>query len=159
MRRTITPEIWEQIKVARAAGIGLREIARNMDIPEGTVLSYAKRKGLTQEIAIAKLIERPALARELAKPDAINAISPLQSVAVTMKQRGERHTERIAGISEKVVTHVETMQPADVLESIHAVEKFDRMARRTYGLSEQVGTGALSVHLLTQDVALQVSAG
>jgi hypothetical protein len=31
MRRKITTEIWEQIKTAYAAGIGLREIARKMD--------------------------------------------------------------------------------------------------------------------------------
>jgi hypothetical protein len=36
---------WQQIKAGYAAGIGLREIARNMDIPEGTVLARAKREG------------------------------------------------------------------------------------------------------------------
>ena len=35
MRRTISREVWEQIKTAYAAGIGLREIARNMGISEG----------------------------------------------------------------------------------------------------------------------------
>jgi hypothetical protein len=50
----ITPEIWEAVKVAHAAGIGLREFARNAGFPEGTVLSYAKRKGLTQQIKSAK---------------------------------------------------------------------------------------------------------
>jgi hypothetical protein len=28
-------DTWEQIKAAYAAGIGLREIARNMNVPEG----------------------------------------------------------------------------------------------------------------------------
>jgi hypothetical protein len=36
-RSRISPEGWEQIKTAHASGIGLREIARNMGIPEGTV--------------------------------------------------------------------------------------------------------------------------
>jgi len=36
-RSTISAAIWEQIKTAHAGGIGLREIARNMGIPEGTV--------------------------------------------------------------------------------------------------------------------------
>ena len=39
MRRKITNEAWEQIKTAYAAGIGLREIARKMEIPEGSVLA------------------------------------------------------------------------------------------------------------------------
>ena len=38
MRRQIAAETWEQIKTAFASGLGLRELARNMDIPEGTVL-------------------------------------------------------------------------------------------------------------------------
>lgn len=157
-RQTITAATWEAIKVAYAAGIGLREFARNAGIPEGTVLSYAKRKGLTQEIATAKIGQRPELARALAQPDAINAITPLQSVATTMVQRGQRHVERMAGVSEKIVGHVETMDPAEVLESIHEVEKFDRMARRTYGLSEQGGSGTLSLSVLTKDAAIRVSA-
>ena len=54
MRRKITNELWEQIKTAVASGIGLREIARNMGIPEGTVLSRAKRESWTQQIQSAK---------------------------------------------------------------------------------------------------------
>ncbi|PYK16091.1 MAG: hypothetical protein DME55_12765 [Verrucomicrobia bacterium] len=53
MRRKITSEIWEQMKTAYAAGIGLREIARKMNIPEGTVLAHAKRHGWTQQIQVA----------------------------------------------------------------------------------------------------------
>jgi hypothetical protein len=76
MRRQIATETFDQIKTAYAYGIGLREIARHMDIPEGTVLARAKRERWTQQIATAKLIERSELARELAKPSAINAITP-----------------------------------------------------------------------------------
>jgi hypothetical protein len=50
MRRKITNETWEQIKTGYAAGINLREIARKMNIPEGTVLAHAKRHGWTQQI-------------------------------------------------------------------------------------------------------------
>jgi len=45
MRRKITNEIWMQIETAYASGIGLRELALNVGIPEGTVLSRAKREG------------------------------------------------------------------------------------------------------------------
>ena len=82
MTKTRIPrELWGQIKTAYASGIGLRELARNMQVPAGTVLARAKREGWTQQIAAAKLIEHPHLAREIAKPDAINAITPMQSVA------------------------------------------------------------------------------
>src|SRR5205814_6037246 len=44
VRNRVSSGLWEQIKTAYASGIGLREIARNMDIPEGTILSRAKRE-------------------------------------------------------------------------------------------------------------------
>jgi uncharacterized protein YjcR len=53
MRRKIAKETWEQIKTGYAAGVNLREIARKMNIPEGTVLAHAKRHGWTQQIQVA----------------------------------------------------------------------------------------------------------
>jgi DNA-binding CsgD family transcriptional regulator len=40
MRRKITNETCEQIKTGYAAGIGLREMARKMNISVGTVLTF-----------------------------------------------------------------------------------------------------------------------
>jgi hypothetical protein len=140
---------WEQIKTAYAAGIGLRELARNMEIPAGTVLARAKREGWTQQIAAAKLIERPHLAREIAKPHAINAITPMQSAAAAMQQRGECYRERIAGVSEKVAGHLETMAPDDILNRASQLKRFDSVARRTFGLDDaEKGTGALNLAVL-----------
>jgi hypothetical protein len=150
---------WEQAKTAYAAGIGLRELARNMGIPEGTVLARAKREEWTQQIAAAKLIERPQLARDLAKPDAINAITPWQSAATTMQQRGRHHVERIADVTERVLPHLESMEPDAILKGIHEMEKYDKMARRNFGLSDSSGAGgALSVRVLTEGAAVEVSA-
>jgi hypothetical protein len=42
------------MKTAYASGIGLRELARNMGIPEGTVLARSQREGWTRQIQIAK---------------------------------------------------------------------------------------------------------
>jgi hypothetical protein len=157
MRRTISAGTWEAAKTAFASGIGLRELARNMDLPEGTVLARAKRERWTQQIAAAKVASRPSLARELAKADAITAISPMQSAAATMQQRGQRHVERMAGVSEQVAAHVETMEPEAVLGSIHEVEKFDRMARRTFGLGDGAGTGTLNVQILANQAMVQIA--
>jgi hypothetical protein len=85
MRNRISSERWEQIKTAYAAGIGLREIARKMNIPEGTVLAHAKRRGWTQQIQVAT--------REL-DPVQSDAITPVQSVAeslaVILSERKDR---------------------------------------------------------------------
>ena len=74
MRRTITNETWQQVKTAYASGIGLREIARNMGIPAGTILSRAKREGWTQGIQSAR-----ALAK---REDALSA-APVEAVAMS----------------------------------------------------------------------------
>jgi hypothetical protein len=59
VRSRISAEVWEQVKTAYATdSIGLREIARNMNIPEGTVLTRAKREGWTREIQSAKALAK-----------------------------------------------------------------------------------------------------
>ena len=92
MRRKITNETWEQVKTAFASGIGLREIARSMGISDGTVVSRAKREGRTREIQSAKALVK--------RQDSALSVSPAQAVAMTLAQRGERHVERMAGVSE-----------------------------------------------------------
>ena len=119
---------WAEIRTAYASGIGLREIARNMNIPEGTVLAHANREGWTREIKNAKALvkrENPAL-----------AVTATEAVAITMQQRGERHVERMAGVSERGVDHIETMDGPEILNAVDEIEKLDRVARRTYGLSD-----------------------
>ena len=99
-----------------------------MAIPEGTVLARAKRESWTREIQNAKALVK--------REDVSPVVTATKAVAITMQQRGERHVERMAGLSEKVVTHVEALEPDVILEKIDKVEKADRVARRTYGLSD-----------------------
>src|SRR5215831_11562561 len=115
VRSSISIEVWQQIKAGYAAGIGLREIARNMKVPEGTVLAWAKRERWTQQIAAAKIARQPQLAKEMIKADAINAITPMQSIAAVMQERGERYRERMAGVSEKVIGHVEALDADEII--------------------------------------------
>ena len=138
-RTRISTETWEQIKTAYASGIGLREIARNMQIPEGTVLARAKREDWTRQIRGAKAIV----------PAQSNAITPMQSAAATMKERALRHVDRMAGVTEKVLPHLETMPADSILHRVDQVEKLDRIARRNYGLdSNQEHPGILNVAVL-----------
>jgi hypothetical protein len=128
VRSRISAERWEQIKTAYASGIGLREIARNMSIPEGTVLARAQREGWTQQIQSIK-----ALAK---RDDTSTAVTPFEAVSASMHQRGERHIGRMAGITERGVEHVAAMDGGGILDRIHEVEKLDKVARRTFGLDE-----------------------
>jgi uncharacterized protein YjcR len=80
MRTQIRPERWEQIKTAYASGIGLREIARNMGIPEGTVLARANREGWTRQIQSAKAVVR--------REDGPLAVTPVEAVAMQCSSAG-----------------------------------------------------------------------
>jgi hypothetical protein len=127
VRSRISAERWEQIKTAYASGIGLREIARRMEIAPGTVLARAKREGWSKQISDAKA---------LAKRDTSTAITPFQAASATMQERGERHVGRMAGIVERGTGHVAAMDGGGILDRIDAVEKLDKVARRTFALDE-----------------------
>ena len=55
---------------------------------------------------------------------------------MSMQQRGERHRERMAGVSERGVDHIETMDGPQILNSVDEIEKLDKVARRTFGLKD-----------------------
>jgi hypothetical protein len=129
VRQRITKSTWGEIKTAFATGsVSLRELARQMNISEGTVLARAKRGGWTREIQKAK-----ALAK---REDSAPAVTATEAVAMSMQQRGERHLGRMANIVEKTVPHVEAMEPGAILDRIDEVEMLDKIGRRTYGISD-----------------------
>jgi len=105
-----------------------------MDVPEGTVLARAKREGWTREIQSAK-----ALAK---RENAETGVSPFEAASMSMRQRGERHLGRMAGVSERGVDHVETMQGSEILPRVDQIEKLDKVARRTFGLSDDDSDGS-----------------
>jgi ABC-type lipoprotein release transport system permease subunit len=119
----LSRDTWQQIKAGYAAGIGLREIARKMNVPDGTVLARAKREEWTQQIAAARIARQPQLAKEIVKARAINAITPMQSIAAVMQQRGERYRERMADVSDKVAGHLESLDADEILLRSAQVEK------------------------------------
>jgi hypothetical protein len=128
VRRVITNTTWAEIRTAYASGIGLRELARNMHVSENTVLSRAHREGWTRQIESAKAIAK--------REETPLAVTPVEAVAMSMQQRGERHVERMAGVSERAVDHIETMDGPKILNTVDQIEKLDKVARRTFGLSD-----------------------
>jgi hypothetical protein len=150
VRRAITNEIWSEIRTAYASGIGLREIARNMGIPEGTVLARAKREGWTREIQNAKALVK--------REDSALAVTPVEAVAMSMQQRGERHLERMAGVSERGVDHIETLDGPEILNSVDQIEKLDKVARRTFRLDDNPLPAGFSLNVLNID-SLDITQG
>ncbi len=109
-----------------------------MGLPEGTVLARAKREGWTQQIQSAKA---------LTKREDAPVVTATAAVAITMQRRGERHVERMAGVSERGVDHVETMQGSEILARVNQIEKLDKVARRTFGLTDGDSHGNVMVNV------------
>ena len=82
VRSRISADVWQQIRTAYASGIGLREIARNMNIPEGTVLARAKREAWSKQISDAKSLAK--------RNDTPPAVTPMEAVAVTLNERKDK---------------------------------------------------------------------
>ena len=134
MRRTITNEIWEQI---RSAG----------DRPQ-----YGHSRGNRPCASEARRLDttdskRKALVKH---EDSALAVTPAEAVAMSMQRRGERHVERMAGISERGVDHIETMDGPEILNSVDRIEKLDKVARRTFGLNDNPYSG-FTLNTLTID--------
>jgi len=142
MSKRLSNSEWAQIKTAYATGsVRLRELARNMGIPAGTVLARAKREGWTREIQDAKTLAK--------REDSALPVSPAEAVAMSMQQRGQRHVERMAGVSERAVGYIETMKGPEILNSVDEIEKLDKVARRTFGLNDDSPYQGFSLNVLS----------
>ena len=71
-----------------------------------------------------------------------------------MRERAERHVERMAGVSERAVDHIETMDGHQILARVDQIEKLDKVARRTFRLDDIQQAGGLTVNLLNAVVPL-----
>ena len=146
VRSRISADVWQQVKTAYASGIGLREIARNMNIPEGTVLARAKREGWSKQVNDTK-----ALAK---REDTSRAVTPMQAVAVSMHERGERHVGRVAGLTERMLMTFEQLSEGEQLRFVDELEKIDKIGRRTFRLDETVhGGNNVMVNLALLEIA------
>jgi hypothetical protein len=75
-----------------------------------------------------------------------------------MQQRAERHVERMAGVSERGVDHVETMDGPEILKSVDGIDKLDKIGRRTFGLEDgqtQTFNAIVNVDILDAQLGTQ----
>jgi hypothetical protein len=68
-----------------------------------------------------------------------------------VQQPAEGHVYRTAGVTDKVLPHLESMQPKSIQDRVNDIEKYDRMARRNYGLSDNQGRpSSLNIDVFTK---------
>src|SRR5215467_10791478 len=143
MRRKITNETWMQIETAYASGIGLREIARNMGISAGTILSRAKREGWKQQIESAKALVK--------REDATPAVAPFQAVAATLGELGESTRIAAARVHHRALTYAEILPAEELIKpsTSHAVKNHVQSAGLVHGWAEDHPKTAIQVNVLS----------
>jgi hypothetical protein len=131
VRSRISSERWQQIKTAYASGIGLREIARKMGIPPGTILARAKREAWSKQISDAK---------SLAKRDDTTP-TVTEAVAFTLRDRKDKtklHLSRYAvEASERAANHRQKLKISRQVRDVAAV------AESVWPAEEQEAPGML----------------
>jgi hypothetical protein len=60
-----------------------------------------------------------------------------------MQERASRHVERMAGVTDRVLPHLEKMEPAEILDGARNLERLDYVARGNYGLENQPPPGGM----------------
>ena len=141
MKQRVSESTWAEIRTAYASGLGLRELARNIGIPAGTVLARSKREGWSAQIRNAK-----TLATRPAEPP---GTTPTEAAAMSIQERGERHISRVAGLTENLLTTFERLPEAEQLHIVDKLDTVDKIGRRTYGLNDAPSTNIQVVNLLT----------
>lgn len=131
-RNKLSESGWQQIRTAYASGIGLREIARNMGIPAGTVLARSKREGWTRQIESAKALSVKSSPYVVCVPTSVSEILEEQS-RETRASLG-RSAQRLARQSETADLH----QAGDVLnvaKIAHSVFGWEDCERKQVSIS------------------------
>ena len=137
--KKVSASTWEELKIAYVSGNALRELARKTGIPSGTILSRASREGWGKQIQSAKA---------LAPVEKSHSI--VEAVSATRRERGERYQDRMSGIVEGTLLLLERMDPMERLELAAAIDRLDRVGRRSFGLDDlkgDVGSGRPLINL------------
>jgi len=140
-RKHLPESRWLEIRTAFASGIPLRQLARSMKIPVGTILGRSKRERWTQQIKSAKALVPVTASR--ATP------TILEAVAESLQARGERHVGRMAGLTEKLIGTFERLPEEEQLRLVAELERVDKIGRKAYGLDTGEGP-QIAVQVLNQ---------
>jgi hypothetical protein len=118
MPRAISKAVWDQIKIARAAGASYGELATRTGISKGTILAHAHRHGWTKDVALA----RP---RDNAQPKAPNVTDAITAI---LHERGQETKMRMSEfllkaarqLAERDDIVVDSLEGAKILETLRS---------------------------------------
>jgi hypothetical protein len=119
MPRAISKTVWDQIKIARAAGASYGELAARTGISKGTILAHAHRHGWTRDVALA----RPPPPGDRRFEPGINVTDAITAI---LHERGQQTRMRLSEFLVKAATRlaarddivVDSLEGAKILEAL-----------------------------------------
>ena len=117
MPRAISKAVWDQIKIARAAGASYGELAARTGISKGTILAHAHRQGWTKDVALARPRDNAPAAPNVT--DAITAILHERGQETKMRM-SEFLLKAARQLAERDDIVVDSLEGAKILEALRS---------------------------------------
>lgn len=131
-RRKLPESTWQGVRLAFIAGGGLRQLAREANISEGTLLARAAREKWSQQRDEAA---RRAKGGNGESEEA--AERQQQSLAIiTRETLMDLHLNNMLSVSHKLSNHANGLPTAELFQEVRKVDVADRIARRQLGLDK-----------------------
>ena len=136
MPRPISKAVWDQIKVARAAGASYGELAERTGIAKGTILAHAHRHGWTKDVALA----RP-------KGDNPSAPNVADAITAILHERGQQTRMHLSEFLVKAAKRLAESGEDVSIDSIEAVKAFEQIRASLFPSPTMIDHRSLSVNV------------
>lgn len=141
MGKRTPQDVWDQMRLSHAQGVGLRELARAAGIKEDTVLKRASREKWNAQLKAAASVIRP-------QGEVINVLKVVENTVDDLKLLGEKTRSALAKASHKVAEHVASMEGEPLLQKGDKVRPWQQIAASVHGWDKpdpQAGRGGVNI--------------
>jgi hypothetical protein len=136
MPRAISKTVWDQIKIARAAGASYGDLAEKTGIPKGTILAHAHRHGWSKDIALARPKSQDA------QPAAPNVTEAIASILFDRGQQTKMHlSEFLVKTAKRLAERGEDVS----IDTIEAVKAFEQIRASLFPSPTMIDHRSVSV--------------
>ena len=133
MPRAISKTVWDQIKIARAAGASYGELAERTGIPKGTLQAHAHRHGWTKDIALAR--------SQSADRDLTDTITGI------LHERGQQTRMHLSEFLVKTAKRLAERGEDVSIDSIEAVKAFEQIRASLFPSPTMIDHRSVSVNV------------
>jgi hypothetical protein len=143
-----TPQaVWDQLRLAHAQGVGLRELARTSGVSEAAVLQRASREKWSEHLKAAAQVARPS-------GEVVNVIREVANVIEDLKAIGENTRRGFATAAQKVAQKAAGMDEDELLLCGQSVRPWQQIASSVHGWDKdngKAGQGQVNVVVVLGD--------